>query len=139
MQPKLPKIAVVVSALVLLAGCQSEKTNVQLRNMSGSPAVVVLKQSRLRLANGQVFELSPNVQGSLAATAEGEPIVRLAPVGGADQCYALHLADVPAEYFGKGMPRKLGVELGQDGTLAAFPKPGKQPRVAVALPKVACG
>lgn len=133
------KIAVVVSALLLLAACQADKTNVQVRNMTGSPAVMVLKQSRLRLANGQVFELTPQAQASLAATPAGDPIIRFAPVGGAEQCFALHLADVPADYYGKGSPRRLGVELGQDGSLSAFPKPGKEPRVGVKLPTVPCG
>ena len=139
MQLKLPKFAVVPCALALLVGCQAEKTNVPLRNMTGSPVTIVLKRMQLRLANGQVFELTPNVQANLKATPEGEPIVRFAPVGGTEQCFVLHLAEVPADYYLKGSPRRLGVELGQDGNLSAFPKPGKAPRAGVKLPKVACG
>ncbi len=138
MQANVPKIAAVLSALALLAGCQADKTTVQLRNMSGSPAVMVLKQSRLRLANGQVFELTPQAQGQLAATPAGEAIIRLAPASGPEQCFALHLADVPADYYLGGSPRRLGVELGQDGSVSAFPKTGKTPRVGVKLPTVAC-
>jgi hypothetical protein len=134
------KIAAVLSAASLLAACRADTTNVQLRNMSGSPAVMVLKQSRLRLANGQVFELTPSVQANgLQSTARHEPIVRLAPVGGADQCFILRFEGLPDTYYGKGSPRRLGVELGQDGSLSAFPPPGKDPRVAVKLPTVACG
>lgn len=138
MQANVPKFVAVLFALALLAGCQAASTTVQLRNMSGSPAVMVLKQSRLRLANGQVFELTPQAQGRLASTAAGEAIIRLAPVGGAEQCFALHLDAVPEDYYLGGSPRRLGVELGQDGSLAAFPKPGKTPRVGVKLPSVAC-
>ena len=140
MQTKVLKIAATLSALCLLAGCGKAETNVQLRNMSGSPAVVVLKQSRLRLANGQVFELSPRMQATaLAATADQAPIVRLALAGGADQCFALKLDQVPDSYYSSGVPKRLAVELGQDGNLAAFPKPGTAPRAGVNLPKVACG
>ena len=137
-QADIPKIAAVLSALALLCGCQADKTSVQLRNMSGSPAVMVLKQSRLRLANGQVFELTPQAQGGSASTAAGEAIIRLVPMGGSEQCFALHLADVPEDYYAGGSPRRLAVELGQDGALAAFPKPGKTPRVGVTLPSIAC-
>lgn len=137
-QANIPKIAAVLSALALLCGCQADKTSVQLRNMSGSPAVMVLKQSRLRLANGQVFELTPQAQGGSASTAAGEAIIRLVPMGGSEQCFALHLDAVPEDYYLGGSPRRLGVELGQDGSLAAFPKPGKTPRVGVKLPSVAC-
>lgn len=132
------KIAGLLGAVSLLAGCH-EATNVQLRNMSGASAVMVLKQSRVRLANGQVFELSPRMQeASLNATADRQPIIRLAPGGGADQCFALKFDQVPGEYYSGGSPKRLAVELGQDGTLAAFPKPGPGPRSGVPLPKVSC-
>jgi len=132
------KIAGLLVAGSLLAGCH-EATNVQLRNMSGASAVMVLRQSRVRLANGQVLELSPRMQAnSLDATADQQPIVRLAPGGGPDQCFALKFDQVPGDYFSGGSPKRLAVELGQDGTLAAFPKKARGPGSGVKLPRVAC-